>query len=74
MASCVDCLAPFCPVLFYDNDVAIQEGVSPPDYLYPESKSLTGWLAAWLDDIDLWSAGPKAKRLAESRAVPDTAE
>jgi hypothetical protein len=24
--------------------------------------ALEGWLTAWLDGVDLWATGPKAKR------------
>jgi hypothetical protein len=61
-ASCVDCSALACPVVFYDNDVAIQDGVGPADYLYPEAGSLAGWLSSWLEGVNLWEVSPKAKR------------
>jgi hypothetical protein len=67
-ASCVDCADPNCPVVFYDNDMAILDWVEPSDYLYPESPSLAVWLSDWLDGVDLRAVGPKAKRLAEEAA------
>lgn len=59
--SCVDCSRPSCPVIFYDHDCNT-EGATQGDYLYPEADSLEGWLSAWLDGVDLWAAGPKAKK------------
>jgi SMI1 / KNR4 family (SUKH-1) len=68
-ASCVDCSDPNCPVVFYDNDMAILDWVEPSDYLYPESPSLAAWLSDWLDGVDLWAVGPKSKRTEQGASA-----
>jgi hypothetical protein len=60
-ASCVDCSAPPFAVWFYDHDANLGKATRA-DYLLPEAESLEGWLSAWLDGVDLWTIGPKAKR------------
>ncbi len=59
--SCVDCSAPPYPVWFYDHDHNCGDA-TPADYLYPEADSLEGWLSAWLEGVDLWTVGLKARR------------
>jgi hypothetical protein len=70
-ASCVDCSHPNCSVVFYDNDMASLDWVEPSDYLYPESPSLAAWLSDWLEGVDLWAVGPKAKRRAQQSPPAD---
>jgi len=67
--SCVDCSRELGPVWFYDHDCNI-EGATNADYLYPEADSLENWLWAWLRGVDLWTTGPKMKKMAEQSKLP----
>jgi uncharacterized protein (TIGR02996 family) len=65
--SWVDCSAPPFPVWFYDTDFAAES-----DCFYRQADSLSGWLSAWLDGVDLWTTG-KRRNPAEPAAAPNPA-
>jgi hypothetical protein len=52
----IDCGDPYCAVLFYNNDLNVED--APVEAcLLPEAESLEEWLSAWLDGINLWDRG-----------------
>jgi uncharacterized protein (TIGR02996 family) len=69
--SWVDCSAPPYPVWFDDTDFNV-EGAPESDFFYRQADSLSGWLSAWLDGVDLWAAG-KRRNPAGPHAPPNPA-
>ena len=51
--SCVDCSSPDGPVILFDPN-GRGPGTGWDDAFRPEFESFQGWLAAWLDGVNLW--------------------